>query len=68
MEWIQFVTLFATMLAGFGFTYREIKAETAMLKADVSAQAARTDKLYEMYCETQREIKELYIELVRERK
>lgn len=57
MEWIQFVTIFATLLAGFGFIYRELKGFEVQIRQDINAQSGRTDRLYEMF-----------IELVKERK
>ena len=55
MDIIQFITIFATILAGFGFIYKEIKdyredtkTETNEMKKEISNQAKRSDKLYEI--------------------
>lgn len=45
----QYLTLLATMLAGFGFIYKEIKSMEKDLKADVKAQSLRSDQLYTMF-------------------
>jgi len=64
MDWIQFFGLLGTMLAGFGFIYKEIKDEIRIMKNELFEQSkrsdllnSRTDKLYEMF-----------IDLVKERK
>lgn len=38
------------------------------LKLAIEKQTARTDRLYEMYCETQKEIKQIYLDILKERK
>ena len=35
MDYIQFFTLFGTMLAGFGFIYREFKTSQSELRNDL---------------------------------
>lgn len=49
----EFVILLITLLGGFYFLDGKIERTT-------SSQAARTDRLYEMFIEGQKEIKELY--------
>lgn len=61
MDWVQTLSIIVTVIASAYYVHREVQA-------DVRAQAARTDKLYEIWCETQKEIKQLYIELLKERK
>jgi len=47
MDYIQFITLLATMLAGFGFMYKEFKTFEKDIRDDVKIQSARSDKIYE---------------------
>lgn len=60
MDYIQFATLFGTMLAGFGFIYREFKLSQSDLKndlksfeneirSDIKVQSGRSDQLYTMF-------------------
>jgi len=49
MDIIQFITLFATMLTGFGFIYRELKNIEKDIREDVKIQSARADQLYTMF-------------------
>jgi hypothetical protein len=42
MDYIQFITLMATMLGGFAFIYKEIRE-------DIKIQARRSDQLYTMF-------------------
>ena len=48
---IEFVIIFITLLGGY-----------FMIDSKIERQGERTDKLYEMWCETQKEIKQLYVE------
>lgn len=49
MDYIQFLTIMATMLAGFGFIFKEFKAFEKDIRDDVKSQAARSDQLYTMF-------------------
>ena len=49
MDYVQFLTLFATMLAGFGFMYKEFKGFEKEIREDIKIQASRSDKLYENF-------------------
>ncbi len=46
---LEFVIIFVTLIGGF---YN--------LDGKIERQGQRTDKLYEMYCDTQKEIKDIY--------
>ena len=50
MEW---AVLLFTLIGGF-----------YMLDGKIERQSQRTDRLYEMYCDTQKEIKQLYMDRV----
>lgn len=54
---LEFVVIFVTLLTGF-----------YMIDGKIERQSQRTDKLYEMYCETQKEIKQVYVYLMKEKK
>lgn len=47
---IEFAVLLVTLIAGF-YT----------IDGKIECQGQRTDKLYEMYCDMQKEIKDIYI-------
>lgn len=46
----EFVVLFVTLIGGF-----------YLIDSKIERQGYRTDKLYEMYCQMQKEIKDIYI-------
>jgi hypothetical protein len=48
MDYIQFFTLMATMIGGFGFIYKEIRD-------DIKIQSARSDQLYQMFIDLLKE-------------
>jgi hypothetical protein len=49
MDWIQTLSIIATVIACAYYIHRDIIN-------DMKAQTARTDKLYEMFCETVKEL------------
>jgi len=60
MDYIQFFTLFGTMLAGFAFIYKEFKYAQEDIKTDLKSfereiredikiQSGRSDQLYTMF-------------------
>lgn len=54
---VEWVVVLVTLLGGF-----------YMLDGKIERQGQRTDKLYEIWCETQKEIKEIYKDWSKERK
>ena len=46
---IEFFTLMATLLAGFGFIYKEFKSFEKDIREDLRQQSARSDQLYTMF-------------------
>ena len=48
---IEWVVVLVTLLGGF-----------YLLDGKIERQGQRTDRLYEMWCETQKEIKQIYID------
>jgi prefoldin subunit 5 len=61
MDWIQTLSIIATVIGSAYYVHRDTRE-------DMKSQSVRTDKLYEIWCETQKEIKQLYVELLKERK
>lgn len=55
MEWFQTLSIIGTVLATGYYIHRDIKE-------DMKAQTSRTDRLYEMYCDVLKEIKDIYKE------
>lgn len=58
MDYIQFFTLFGTMIAGFGFLYKEFKSVEFDLRSEIRAQAGRSDQLYTMFIDLLKKDKE----------
>lgn len=52
---VEFMVLLITLIGGF---YN--------LDGKIERQSQRTDRLYEMWCETQKEIKQIYVERYRD--
>lgn len=57
VQHLEWAVLLVTLLGGF-----------YMLDGKIERQAARTDKLYEIWVDTQKEIKDLYVEILKDRK
>ena len=57
MDYIQFFTLFATMVGGCAFIHKEVKSFEKEIREDVKTQAARSDKLYQMFLDLLKERK-----------
>jgi hypothetical protein len=49
MDYIQFLTLLGTMIAGFGFMYKEFKSFEKDIRDDIRTQSNRSDQLYTMF-------------------
>ena len=49
MDVFQYITLISTMLGGFVFMYKEMKAIQKDLQDDIKTQSARSDQLYKMF-------------------
>ncbi len=68
MDWIQTLSIIATIIAGAYYMHRDIKE-------DIKCQTARTDRLYEMFTETIKaqtdrtdRLYEMFIDLLKEKK
>ena len=51
MDYVKFVTIIGMMAAGFCFIYKELKTFEKDLRDDIKIQSARSDKLYENFCD-----------------
>lgn len=49
MDYIQFITIMATLVTCFGFLYREIKSLERDVREDIKTQSNRSDQLYTMF-------------------
>lgn len=56
MQHVEWAVLMITILGA-------VYTMDAKVERQIAAQSARTDKLYEIWCETQKEIKDLYISI-----
>jgi len=68
MDWIQTLSIIATIIAGAYYMHRDIKE-------DIKCQTARTDRLYEIFTETLKaqtertdKLYEMFIDLLKEKK
>jgi hypothetical protein len=57
MDWLQTLSIIATVLISAYYIHRDIREE-------MKTQTARTDKLYEMYCEIQKENAQKWADLL----
>lgn len=55
---LNWQTIISMFIIGWYFT-RDIKATLVKLENDVREQGKRTDKLYEIWCDTQKEMSEV---------
>lgn len=62
-EWI---TLAAVFVGCFFFLHKEIQGIDSRLESRIQAQEQRTDKLYEMFCSMQGQLKDEMIEMKKE--
>lgn len=57
MEWIQTLSIIATVVGSTYYFHRDIKEDMKSQSARTDSQAARTDKLYEMFIDLLKETK-----------
>lgn len=58
MDYVQFLTLLGTMIAGFGFMYKEFKSFEKDIRDDIKTQSKRSDQLYTMFIDLLKSQKE----------
>lgn len=66
MDYIQFFSLLAMIAGGCAYLRKEIKNEIDEIRKQGAAQAARTDRLYELYCEAKRDGDQKFYELMKD--
>lgn len=49
MDYLQFFTLFLTIIGGFTFMRNDLKTFEKEIREDIKTQAARSDQLYTMF-------------------
>jgi len=49
MDWIQALSIIATVLATAYYIHREIQMDIRSTRDEIKAQSLRTDRLYEMF-------------------
>jgi hypothetical protein len=59
LDWIQTISIMATVIASAYYIHREVQM-------DIRAANARTDKLYEMFCKIQEQMKDELLALKKE--
>ncbi len=64
----QFITIIVAILASCFWFRRETRAEIDEIRNDSKIQAARTDKLYEMFCLLREENDKKFYDLLKEQK
>ena len=55
MDWIQFIAIFGSVIGSFVFLFREMKQIENRLDIKTEVQAARSDRLYEMFIDLLKE-------------
>ncbi len=55
---LEFFTLMATLLTGFGFMFKEFKSVEKDIREDIRQQSARSDQLYSMFIDLLKERKD----------
>ena len=57
MDWIQALSVMATVIASGYYIHREIQQDIRAIREDIKSANARTDKLYEMFIDLLKERK-----------
>jgi hypothetical protein len=55
MDWIQTLSIMATVIASAYYIHREIVSDIKSVRDEIRAQSARTDRLYEMFIDLLKE-------------
>jgi hypothetical protein len=56
MDWIQTLSIMATVIASAYYIHREVQQ-------DIRSANVRTDRLYEMFCDIQKQMKDEILEM-----
>lgn len=57
MDWIQALSIMATVIATAYYIHREIQQDIRAIRDDIKSANARTDRLYEMFIDLLKEKK-----------
>lgn len=57
MDWLQVISIIATVIGSAYYIHREIQADIRSICEEIKSQAARTDRLYEMFIDLLKERK-----------
>lgn len=49
MDWIQTLSIMATVIASAYYIHREVQMDIRSTREEIKAQGLRTDRLYEMF-------------------
>lgn len=55
MDWIQTLSIMATVIASAYYIHREIVSDIKSVREEIKQQNARTDRLYEMFIDLLKE-------------
>ena len=55
MDWIQTLSIMATVVASAYYIHREIQMDIRSTRDEIKSQSARTDRLYEMFIDLLKE-------------
>ena len=61
MDWVQTLSIMATVIASAYYIHKEVQA-------DIHIANSRTDMLYEMYCENQKDLRQMFYDTQKEMK
>jgi len=55
MDWIQTLSIIATVIGSAYYVHREIQSDISETRTQIAAQSSRTDRLYEMFIDLLKE-------------
>lgn len=65
MHWMDILTIVGTLGSFMFWLFSKLDSDIKSQSNDMRAQMQRIDQLYVMYCETQKEIKDLHIDFIK---
>ena len=63
MDWIQVASIIFTILGSAYYIHCGIQSDIRTTNERIDQQSARTDRLYEMFCEMQKQMKDEIIQM-----
>lgn len=55
MDWIQTLSIMATVIASAYYIHREVQIDIRCVRDEIKSQSMRTDRLYEMFIDLLKE-------------